>query len=218
MTLMAAESQAPLSESSGRANQKRRTRAAIIAAARTILDRGETPTIAQVADEALMTRQTVYRYFSNQESLLLEVSVTIDTEPIDQVLDRLPKEASPQERLIDFIATFNRHCIEQQTLHRTAQRHYLDQWLAAERDGRGHDEPLREGRRVQWIASVLSPALDTLPDQDRQRLEAALGLVTGGEAINVLTDVYHLDTDEIVDVTTWAAGALLTHMFDNPAE
>jgi hypothetical protein len=38
-------------------NQKRRTRAAIVAAARAILDRGETPTVAQVAEEAQMTRR-----------------------------------------------------------------------------------------------------------------------------------------------------------------
>ena len=77
MNRMGTQSQDPFVEDSGRVNQKRRTRAAIVAAARAILDRGETPTVAQVAEEAQMTRTTVYRYFPNQEALLVELSVSL---------------------------------------------------------------------------------------------------------------------------------------------
>jgi AcrR family transcriptional regulator len=83
--LMAGRRQDPSFESSGRVNQKRRTRAAIVAAGRAILHRGETPTVALVAEEAQMTRTTVYRYFPSQESLLLELSVTVSIDEIDDV-------------------------------------------------------------------------------------------------------------------------------------
>jgi AcrR family transcriptional regulator len=52
-------------------NQKRRTRAALVEAAQRLLDQGRTPTVADVADEALVSRATAYRYFPSQEHLLL---------------------------------------------------------------------------------------------------------------------------------------------------
>ena len=190
-------------------NQKRRTRAAIVAAARAILDRGETPTVAQVADEALMTRTTVYRYFPTQESLLLELSITLSLAEVDELLARPVGRGSPEERLLELVELFNRYVAANEPLMRTAQRHYLDTWLAAERAGDGHDQHLREGRRLQWIAATLEPLRGTASDADLRRLELALCLVLGAEAFTVLRDVCHLDAEEAVAVTAWAAEALL---------
>ena len=156
-------------------NQKRRTRAAIVAAARTISDRGETPTIAQVAEEAQMTRTTVYRYFPSQQSLLVELSITMDIdEELAERLARPPDGTTPQERLVEVVDELNRYVADNEALYRTAQRHYLDTWLAAERVGERHDRPVRKGRRLQWISAALAPLRDTVPDADLGRLQAAL--------------------------------------------
>ncbi len=121
----------------GRVNQKRRTRAAIVAAARSILDRGETPTVAQVAEEAQMTRTTVYRYFPNQESLLVELSSSLGMdEAFAELLARPLDGATPQTRLLEVIDELMRYVAANEKLYRIAQRHYLDTWLAAERAGR----------------------------------------------------------------------------------
>ena len=55
-----------------RLNQNRRTRAASVARPERSWS-GETPAVAQVAEEAQMTRTTVYRYFPNHEALLVEL-------------------------------------------------------------------------------------------------------------------------------------------------
>ena len=208
---MAAQSQVTFAESSGRVNQKRRTRAAIVAAARAILERGETPTVAQVAEEAQMTRTTVYRYFPNQESLLVELSVSVSVdEDFAELLARPLDGATPQTRLLEVIDGLNRYVAANEKLYRTAQRHYLDTWLAAERAGERDGRQLREGRRLRWISATLAPLCDTVPDADLERLEAALCLVTGGEAVTVLRDVCGLEADEAIAVAHWAAQALLT--------
>ena len=190
-------------------NQKRRTRAAIVDAARAILDRGETPTVSQVADEALMTRTTVYRYFPTQESLLLELSVSASVDEIEELLARPPDGSAPRDRVIELVEAFNHYIAENETLSRTAQRHYLDTWLAAERSGDGHDAQMREGRRLHWLSAILEPVGDEVPDAERKRLEAALCLTMGGETHVVLRDVCHLDADEAAAVARWAAEALL---------
>jgi AcrR family transcriptional regulator len=191
-------------------NQKRRTRAAIVAAARTILDRGETPTVAQVAEEAQMTRTTVYRYFPSQESLLVELSITMDVgKEFAEFLGRPADGTTPQERIVDVADALNHYIAANETLYRTAQRHYQDTWLAAERAGESHDRQVREGRRLQWISAALAPLHDRVPAPELRRLEAALCLVMGGEAYTVLRDVCQLDPDDAIAVANWAARALL---------
>jgi AcrR family transcriptional regulator len=191
-------------------NQKRRTRAEIVSAARTILDRGETPTVAQVAEEAHMTRTTVYRYFPSQESLLVELSIALDIdEEFAELVGRPLDGTTPQQRLVQVVEELNRYVANHEVLYRSAQRHYLDTWLATERSGGGHDRQVREGRRLQWISATLAPLRDTLPDAEIRRLQSALCLVMGGEAFTVLRDVCHLDPDDAIAVANWAARALL---------
>ena len=54
----------------GRTNQKRRTRDELVAAARSIVDEGRTPTVEEVAEAAAISRTTAYRYFPSQRALL----------------------------------------------------------------------------------------------------------------------------------------------------
>ena len=207
---MAAPSQDPTFETSGRVNQKRRTRSAIVAAARGIIDRGESPTVAQAAAEALVSRTTAYRYFPTQESLLVELSVTVYVDEIEELL-ALPLDGTePDARMLEVIDVFNRHLLENETLWRTALRHYMDAWLAAHHAGKGPDTQLREGRRHRWISTILEPLREQVSEPDLERLEAALCLVTGPEAITVLRDICHLDADQAVAVAHWAAQTLLT--------
>jgi len=190
-------------------NQKRRTRAAIVDAARRIAERGESPTVAQAAEEALVSRTTAYRYFPTQESLLLEVAVTVSVANIDELLAHPRNGDSPQDRLLELIEGFNRDIAANEVLHRTAQRHYLDTWLAAERAGEGHEHGVREGRRREWISAVLEPLRATMTAAEWQRLIGALCLVLGGEAFTVMRDVCHLDADQATAVQVWAASAIL---------
>ena len=104
-----------------------------------------------------MTRTTIYRYFPTQESLLLELSITVSLAEVDELLARPADRGSPEDRLLELVEMFNRYIAANEPLMRTAQRHYLDTWLAAERAGDGHDQHLREGRRLQWIAATLEP-------------------------------------------------------------
>jgi AcrR family transcriptional regulator len=192
----------------GRANQKLRTRTAIITAAQAILDRGETPTVAQAAEEALVSRTTAWRYFPNQESLLVELYVNIDTRELAQLVERPLGEETPQQRVLELLQLFNQHVLANERLHRTAMRLFLDTWLHADAEGE-RSPSVREGRRTRLIATALEPLRGRV-DAERQRvLEAALCLVAGGEAIAVMRDVCRLGPDEALQVTGWAAQALV---------
>jgi AcrR family transcriptional regulator len=206
---MEQKSQALDSETSGRVRQKRRTRNAIVHAARSILDRGERPTVAQAAEEAEVSRTTAYRYFPTQESLLLELSVTVSLGEIEALLAQPFDGIDPADRLLELVDTFNRYVTANEVLFRTTQRHYLDTWLAAERAGHGHDHQLRAGRRRQWISDALEPLQVSVPRAELRRMESALCLAMGGEAFAVLRDICQLEPDEAVDIMRWTAQAIL---------
>jgi AcrR family transcriptional regulator len=190
-------------------NQKRRTRKAIVDAARAMVERGERPTVASAAEEALVSRTTAYRYFPSQESLLLELTVGESVDEFERLLGQPLDGAHPEDRLLQLVDEFNRYSFANEALYRSLVRHYMDMWLAAEHAGEGHANPLREGRRQRWITTALEPLRDQIPTDEMDRLVAALCLLMGAEAVVVLRDVAHLDPEDAVGVAHWAAQALL---------
>ena len=89
----------------GRVNQKRRTRAAILTAAVELLEQGQSPTVAEVADAALVSRATAYRYFPTQEYLLFEAALESTRSDIDRELDenRLPDDPEARTKRSLFV-------------------------------------------------------------------------------------------------------------------
>jgi AcrR family transcriptional regulator len=192
----------------GRVNQKRRTRAAIVDAAKELMQHGSTPTVAQAAEAAFVSRTTAYRYFPTQESLLLEVSVNVDVDEVEALVAEPVDASSAAQRALAVLTLFNRHVHADEVRYRTAMRLYLDMWLTAVSDG--DDAPVvREGRRKRWFTQSLAPLRGTVADADIERLVAALSMIAGCESLIVLRDVCQLDHDAALAVTDWAARTLL---------
>jgi hypothetical protein len=95
-------------------------------------------------------------------------------------------------------------------------RVYQDQWLAAVAAGET-DPFVRQGRRGRWLETSLAPLADRVSKDDYYRLIKGLSLVMGGEALVVMRDVCHLDTEEASAVTDWVARTLIAATFgDDP--
>jgi AcrR family transcriptional regulator len=193
----------------GRVNQKLRTRGAIVAGAQRLLDQGDTPTVAAAAEEAMVSRTTAYRYFPTQESLLLELSLTSGLPDIEELAAQPVDADGVEPRLLEVFERLNRQMLGDEELYRRALRTYLDMWLAAHEAGDAETPTVREGRRTRWIAESVEPLRGRMPDDDLRRLEAALCLVVGVEAMLVMRDICRLEPDEAIAVSRWAAEALL---------
>lgn len=198
---------------SGRVNQKRRTRDAIVTAARELLDAGATPTVAEAAATAHVSRTTAYRYFPTQDSLLAEVAMTADVGDIEELVGSPTGREDARERTVAVLDLFNRHVAEAEVQYRTVLRLYLDQWLQAIEAGDDSPE-VREGRRRRWFEQTLDPLRDAVPEEGWQRVITALCLLSGPEALTVLRDVCHLDDAEGRAALRWAAETLLDATFD----
>lgn len=182
------------SQAGGRAAQKARTRAAIVAAARQLSQ----PNVEQAADAAGVSRATAYRYFPTQEALEVELASS-DVWRKAEVEVRTPGPSDVErtiERLIDsVVATVGTD--ERQV--RTALRVYHDTWL---RDDKAQT---RRGRRMEWIDTVISP----LPPEARAKLRLGLALAIGPDPVVMLKDVAGVEGAEARQVLKWAAGVML---------
>jgi AcrR family transcriptional regulator len=187
-------------EETGRAEQKGRTKRALIAAARDLLANGTTPTVEEAAAAATISRATAYRYFSNQRALLAASFPDLGR---DSLLGEAPPDA-PEERLEIVVDTITRQVLE----HEPALRHMLRLSLDPDPAARG-DLPFRKGRRIVWVSEALAPLRGALPDPALDRLVLAIAASVGIDALVWLVDVAGLSRERAVEQMRWTALALL---------
>ena len=197
-----------------RSNQKARTRAALVEAAQRLRDAsGATPTVADAAEGAGVSRATAYRYFPTQESLDVELTeVTPSVVATEEALAALDTDDVGQ-RLLVLLDSFNPLAVSEEAHFRRALWVYQDIWLRSRRNG---EEPpaVREGRRIRWLDDVLAP-LDGVDEEERRRLRNALALTVGMDSLVVMKDVCGLEDEEALEVLRWAASAILRAGVEN---
>lgn len=197
-------------ESTGRRDQKARTRAALITATRQLLAAGTTPTVEEAAATAGISRTTAYRYFANQGALLRAAHPEIQYESL--LGDPAPSNVA--DRLDEVIMAFARITVEWEPQLRTQLRLSLEPGAGA-----AGERPLRQGRAIGWIRDALAPLRDSHPRLDLQRLAVAIRSATGIEALVWLTDVAGLGRAEAAELMRWSAAAMLHQaMADDLAE
>jgi AcrR family transcriptional regulator len=187
-------------ELNGRTRQKQRTRGALVAAARELVAKGQTPTVDEAAAKASVSRTTAYRYFPNQRALLVAAHPEIDTRSL------LP-EAAPNDvagRLDAVIAAFLHLIVDTEVQQRTMLRLSLD----PDPSHRG-ELPLRKGRAIGWIGEALSPLRGQMAESDLRRLILAIRSAAGIESLVWLTDIGGLSRKDAVELMRWSTGALL---------
>jgi AcrR family transcriptional regulator len=185
-----------------RSNQELRTRKDLLRAADRLIKRGRKPSLEDAAEEALVSRATAYRYFSNIDALLAEVPVDIEIgEPTEIFTDDISDD--PEAR-IDKAEAFIH-----ETVYRNEARLRI---LLANSIERGlSDEPLprRQNRRLPLIDAALATARHRFRDDEYRRLRSALAMIIGPESMIVFRDVIHLGEKEARAVKSWAVRALV---------
>ena len=187
-------------ELTGRTEQKRRTRAALIAAARELLAQGESPTVEEAAAAASISRTTAYRYFPNQRALLVAAHPEIET--TSMLGPSPPPDAGARLELVT--EAMARLFVETEPELRTMLRLSLEPGVAPD-----EKLPLRQGRAIGWIEDALAPLRTELPESELRRLVLAIRCAVGIEALVWLTDIAQLSRDEAVELMRWSARGLL---------
>ena len=175
----------------GRANQKRRTRAAIVAAARDLITGSAEVSMPAVARVALVSEATAYRYVPDLVSLLREALDGTWPSP-EQALASVEGSADAVERIGVATERLLRHVQAYQGAVRAMIAASVTRPAAAR---------LRPGYRFGIIDLALAPLEDSLgrhrPETFRQ-LKQDLAVVVSAEALFTLTDLCELPPDEAI--------------------
>ncbi len=176
----------------GRVNQKRRTRAAIVAACQQLITTGAEINMPAVARAALVSEPTAYRYFPDLASLLEEALAGIEPDP-DATFPTDTGPGDPVERIAYAAQLLATLVIARQSAIRA---------LISVSILRGTARQLRPGYRFALIDQALAPLSEHKPGLvdavTREQLRRDLAVVMSAEAVLTLTDLYGLDSDTAV--------------------
>lgn len=196
----------------GRPNQRNRTRKDLLAAASRLLKRGRRPTLEEVAEEAMVSRATAYRYFPSVDALLVEAPLDGATPGPDELF-RDTDSTDAVERLelvdtaLDDMIAANEQALRLMLAH------------SVQRESNSNDSngfPARQNRRAALIDAALAPARDEFDPAAAQHLVKALALIVGTESMVVLKDVLQLDAADAAEVKRWAIRALVDAALKTP--
>jgi AcrR family transcriptional regulator len=191
-----------------RANQRRRTRAAIMEGARKLLREGKVPSIADAAEEAAVSRATAYRYFPTQGALI--------SEAVDEVLvragaweERFAGPGGLAERVERYMSQTGGLVRDNEALMRGSLLLSLQQWAKLQAGEDLGEEPIKRGGRLQGIDTALEPFKEQLDAETLRRLAIAISVVVGIESRVVMHDIWDLDDDEAEQMMRWMARAFV---------
>jgi AcrR family transcriptional regulator len=193
-------------QGAGREAQRRRTRRAIVDATIGLVADGATPTIAEVAEAADVSRRTIYMYFPSLEHLLVDATLgALSQQDVDLAIEDADSGGDPSARLEALVRSVQSMSPEVEKLGRTLIRLTVDD-ASLQPDG---DRPGRGYRRVERIEAALAAMRDKTSPEDFDRLVRAVAVTIGWEAIIVQRDVCGLTAAQGEELSVWMAQTLL---------
>jgi AcrR family transcriptional regulator len=201
------------SEVTGRPNQRRRTRKDLLDAASRLVKQGRKPTLEEIAEEALVSRATAYRYFPNVDALLVEASLDIATPQADELFAD-DSAADPVSRVQQVDAAFHDMILANEASLRTMLVHALEQ-AQEQKEGA---LPVRQNRRTPLIEAALKPARQQFKAGTIETLSKALAIIIGTEGVIATKDVLQLDDEDARKVKRWAIRALVEAAMKKPRD
>jgi AcrR family transcriptional regulator len=193
----------------GRANQKARTRKAIVDACRELTQSGADMTMLAVARAAMVSEATAYRYFPDLVSLLREALTGLWPDPA-RAMEPVSGSADPVERVAFACEYLLRGVLAYQGSVRAMISHTI---AAPGRDGKERAARARPGIRFGLIDYALAPFGQALAPEAMARLQLDLAVVVSAEALFTLTDLCGLSPDDAIASASATASTLTRAAF-----
>lgn len=189
----------------GRTNQRLRTRKDLLDAATRLMREGKRPSFEEIAEAALVSRATAYRYFPGLEALLFEAGLDVAM-PTPEVFFGEDTSTDPLVRLERLDAALFRMIADNEAPMRMLLMQSLQRSVAPDADPA---VPVRQNRRGPLIAMALEPARGEFGEAKFETLRKALVVILGIEAEVAFKDVLRVDADEAARIRRWMIRALV---------
>jgi AcrR family transcriptional regulator len=174
----------------------------LLDAALQLPDAGQQPTLQEVANKAMVSRATVYRYFPSVDALLREAYFGRAVPPLEEIV---APGSDPVDAIGRATETMNRLLLEDEAGVHIVVRAFMQIWL----DSTSSERLLRIGRRMNYIDPIVESLSDRLDKAARSRLRTALSMTMGTEAVLAMRDVAGESVEESIAAASWAAQSLI---------
>lgn len=186
----------------GRTEQKLNTRSKILVAAHKILEKGEDLTMESIASEASISRATIYRYYSNVDSLSTELILHLSIPNKDTMVEEL-KEEQLSTALLSIQNTYLDFILENEA----AARKFLGAILSSS------DPKLVRGKnRLKALQSYFESKRNQWDTEKTEKFIHIAVLLMGIESIIVSKDVCGLDDATSKETLQWGLEMILKGM------
>lgn len=164
-----------------------------------------TPTVAEAADAAQVSRATAYRYFPSQEALLAEAPLQIGLPTVAALFGDADAPTDAEDRVALVHNVMYDHIRDREVDFRIFLRISVLRSLDTDRT----EQNLRPAFRLQLLDTALAPLEPEVEPEALQRLKMALSVLIGTEALIAMRDVLGLDHDEARAHGEWAVRQLV---------
>ena len=185
----------------GRINQKLETRHKILESAKQLVRKGIDFNLEDVANNAEISRATIYRYYPNLEILSYEVGIDIGTKTPEDIIEDL-KDCSLNDMLMGIQNYYNEHAVNNEN----AFRKYLSAVLTSA------SEKKRGARRNRTLQLALMKS--HIRPKEKKDLVHLLAILMGIEPLIVAKDVSGLDNQEFKELMSWGMKLVLKGFFN----
>ena len=185
--------------STGRKLQKLKTRKNILSSAQKLLAKGSHFTLEDVAEDASISRATIYRYYSNVEVLSAEAGLDLNTKSPDAIYKEL-QDQDLQAVILGIQDYFNQLALDNEQ----AFRKYLSVVLTSTAETRQ-----RGARRTKTLDLALSENHGSLNQLEIENLNHIATILMGIEPLIVSKDVCRLNNTESLELLKWGLQMIL---------
>src|SRR5262245_17297666 len=150
-----------------------RTRRLMLETAIALMQKGETPSVSDVAEAAGVSRATAYRYFPSQAALVTSVV----EEGLGPILKWRSDSQDAEERVLDLLSLTMPRMAAYEAPFKAALKLSLEQWARRHAGTLGEEPPFKRGHRVELLQQAIAPLRGRLSEPQFKRLAKALSLV-----------------------------------------
>lgn len=189
---------------SGRIQQKLKTRGKILSTTQHLLSMRNTFTLEDIAKKAQISRATIYRYYSNIDTLTMEASLDIRTKSPEALFQEL-KGLDLTKIFKKTQEYFNRLAINnEQSFRKFLSLVLLDKSI----------EQKRGARRTQTLLLALKNNTKKFDKEQLENLCNVATLFMGIESMVVMKDVCGLNDEKALKTLSWGFDIFLKGVFD----
>lgn len=171
-----------------------------------LVRKGRIPSVAEVAQNAGVSRATAYRYFPTRSKLI----GALVAEALAPVREYVPREGEDGLARLNILIDKTYPRFRQYEPHMRAALQLALEHHALERAGLLEEEPFRRGQRREILRLATEPLKKKLSKPAYNRLLNALSVVYGIEPFIVLKDICGASDRETEAVIRWMIDALVT--------